>query len=66
MLNNRYSNTARNIATILENNTSVVVDVTTTEADNYIFRVMNYLYRYFGKYWIEYMGDGTAIIRKQG
>jgi hypothetical protein len=65
MLNNRHSRTAAAIAAKFENETSVIVDVSTLEADSHIFRVMAYLCRYFGKYWIEYPGDGTAIIRKQ-
>ncbi len=65
MLNNRHSRAARAIAAKLENETSVIVDVSTTEKDSYIFRVMMYLNHYFGKYWIKYSNDGTAIIQKQ-
>ena len=65
MLNNRHSRAAAAIATELETKNSVIVDVSTLEADSHIFRVMMYLCRYFGKYWIEYPGNGTAIIRKQ-
>lgn len=66
MLNNRYSRTAESIAAVLKNNSSVIVDVSTEEKDICIFRVMVYLNHYFGKYWIEYPGNGTAIIRQQG
>lgn len=66
MLNNRHSRTARAIATALETEMSVIVDVSTNEQDSHIFRVMMYLNHYFGKYWIECPGDGTGIIRKQG
>lgn len=66
MLNNRHSRTARAVAAALETEMSVIVDVSTNEKDSHIFRVMMYLCHYFGKYWIEYPGDGTAIIRKQG
>jgi len=66
MLNNRHSRTAALIAAELENETAIIVDVSTDEKDSHIFRVMLYLCHYFGKYWIEYPGDGTAIIRKQG
>lgn len=66
MLNNRHSRAATAIAAELETKTSVTVDVSTTENDSHIFRVMMYLNHYFGKYWIEYSGDNTAIIRKQG
>ena len=65
MLNNRHSRAAAAIATEFETKNSVIVDVSTPEADSHIFRVMIYLCHYFGKYWIEYPGDGTAIIRKQ-
>ena len=66
MLNNRYSRAANTIAAELETKTMISVDVSTTEKDSHIFRVMLYLNHYFGKYWIEYPGNGTAIIRKQG
>ena len=66
MLNNRHSRTASIIAAAFENETSIIVDVSTNEKDSHIFRVMMYLNHYFGKYWIEYLKDGTAIIRKQG
>ena len=66
MLDNRYSRAAREIARQFETETAIFVDVSTTEADSYIFRVMMYLTHYFGKYWIEYPGNGTAIVRKQG
>ena len=66
MLNNRHSRAARAIAAKLENENSVIVDVSTPELDSHIFRVMMYLNHYFGKYWILCPGDGTAIIRKQG
>ena len=66
MLDNRYSRAAHSIAAELETETCVVVDVSTTEKDSHIFRVMLYLNRYFGKYWIEYPGSGFAFIRKRG
>jgi hypothetical protein len=66
MLNNRYSRAAHSIAAELNSEPMVVVDVSTQEQDNHIFRVMMYLCHYFGKYWIEYQNNGTAIIRKQG
>lgn len=66
MLNNRHSRAAAMIAAELENETAIIVDVSTNDKDSHIFRVMAYLCHYFGKYWIEYPGDGTAIIRKQG
>lgn len=66
MLDNRYSRTAAIIAAELKNEISITVDVSTETQDSHIFRVMNYLNHYFGKYWIMYIGDGTAIIRKQG
>lgn len=65
MLNNRHSRTASIIAAELENEISVTVDVSTDAQDSHIFRVMMYLNHYFGKYWIMYVGNGTAIIRKQ-
>jgi len=65
MLNNRHSRAAAAIATEFETKDSVTVDVSTPEADSHIFRVMMYLCHYFGKYWIEYLSNGTAIIRKQ-
>lgn len=65
MLNNRYSRAAAAIATEFETKNSVIVDVSTPEADSHIFRVMMYLCHYFGKYWIEYLNNDTAIIRKQ-
>ena len=66
MLDNRYSRAARAIAAKFETETAVTVDVSTSEKDSHIFRTMMYLTHYFGKYWIEYLKDGTAIIRKQG
>lgn len=66
MLNNRHSRAAATIAAKLENDSSVTVDVSTNEQDSHIFRAMLYLNHYFGKYWIEYSDNGTAIIRKQG
>ena len=66
MLDNRYSRAAHGIAFELKTEISVTVDVSTPEKDSYIFRTMMYLNRYFGKYWITYIGNGTAIIRKQG
>ena len=66
MLDNRHSRTAHFIAFELKTETSVIVDVSTPEQDSHIFRVMMYLNHYFGKYWIEYPGGDTAIIRKQG
>lgn len=66
MLNNRHARTAQIIAASLENNSSVIVDVSTPESDAHIFRVMMYLNHYFGKYWIECKNDGIATIRKQG
>lgn len=65
MLNNRHSRAAAAIATEFETKNAVIVDVSTSEADSHIFRVIAYLCHYFGKYWIEYPGDGTAIIHKQ-
>ena len=65
MLNNHHSRTAAIIAAELENETAIIVDVSTFEQDSHIFRVMAYLCHYFGRYWIEYLNDGTAIIRKQ-
>lgn len=65
MLNNRHSRAARAIAAKFENENSIIVDVSTNEQDSHIFRVMMYLNHYFGKYWIEYLNNGTAIIRKQ-
>lgn len=66
MMNNRYSQAARAIATKFKTETAIVVDVSTPVKDSYIFHVMMYLNRYFGKYWIKYFDDGTAIIQKQG
>lgn len=66
MLDNRYSRAAHFIALELKTEISVTVDVSTPEQDSHIFRVMMYLNHYFGKYWITYIGNGTAIIRKQG
>jgi len=66
MLDNRHSRAARAIAAELETKPCVVVDVSTPVTDAHIFRVMMYLNHYFGKYWIEYVDCGTAIIRKQG
>jgi hypothetical protein len=66
MLDNRYSRAAHVIAFELKTEISVTVDVSTPEQDAYIFRIMAYLNRYFGKYWIVYPGNGLAIIRKQG
>jgi hypothetical protein len=65
MLNNRHSRAAAAIATELETKNSVVVNVSTPEADSHIFRVMAYLNHYYGKYWIKYSEDGTGIIMKQ-
>lgn len=66
MLDNRYSRAAHNIAFELKTEISITVDVSTPEKDSHIFRTMMYLNHYFGKYWIAYIGNGTAIIRKQG
>ena len=66
MLDNHYSRAAHLIADKLEIESSVTVDVSTTEQDSHIFRVMLYLNRYFGKYWIKYLNNGMAIIQKQG
>jgi hypothetical protein len=66
MLNNRHSRAAQAIATELETKKCVVVDVSTPVQDSHIFRAMMYLNHYFGKYWIEYIDDGMAVIRKQG
>lgn len=66
MMNNQHSRAARALAAQFENETAVVVDVSTPDKDSHIFKVMLYLCRYFGKYSIEYPGNGTAIIRKQG
>jgi len=66
MLNNRYSRAASSIATALETDTYFVADVSTQENDAFIFRVMLYLNRYFGKYSIQYMNNGDALIQKQG
>lgn len=65
MLDNSYSRAARNIFHELEIEKSVTVDVSTNEKDSFIFWVMIYLTRYFGKYWIEYYKNGLATIRKQ-
>ena len=65
MLDNRYSRAAHFIAFELETETSVTVDVSTPAQDSHIFRVMMYLNHYFGRYWIQYTGNGYAIIRKQ-
>ena len=66
MINNRYSRAARAFAAKLETETAIYVNVSTPAADSYIFRVMQYLCHYFGKYWIEYTANNMAIIRKQG
>lgn len=66
MLDNRYSRAARALAAKLETESSIRINVSTPAADSYIFRVMQYLCHYFGKYWIQYNNDGFAIIRKQG
>lgn len=66
MMNNRDSRTARALAAKFENEKAITVDVSTREKDSHIFRAMLYLNHYFGKYSIEYPGNGTAIIRKQG
>jgi hypothetical protein len=65
MLENRQVRTARAIAAALETAPSVIVDVSTPEKDTQIFRVMMYLIR-LDNYYIEDVGDGTAIIRKWG
>lgn len=68
MLDNRYARAAHMIALQLETESCVTVDVSTPKQDSHIFRVMNYLNHYFGKYWIEYSypENKTAKIRKQG
>lgn len=62
----RIARTARFIASRLENENEVYLTVRTDYADSRIFRIMMYMTHFIGKYWIEYPGNSTAIIRKQG
>jgi hypothetical protein len=62
----RIARTARFIAFRLESESEVRLSIPSEYADSRIFRIMTYMTRYCGKYWIEYPGDNTAIIRKQG
>lgn len=62
----RIARAARFIAARLENENEVVLSVSSDYADSRIFRIMQYMTHFIGKYWIMYPGDGTAIIRKQG
>lgn len=62
----RIARTAHFIATRLENENEVRLTIPTDYADSRIFRIMQYMIHFIGKYWIIYPGDGTAIIRKQG
>lgn len=61
----RIARAARFIATRLESESEVRLSIPTDYADSRIFRIMCYMTRYCGKYWIEYIGHHTAIIRKQ-
>lgn len=62
----RIARTARFLAAKLEIENEIHLTVPTYYADSRIFRIMQYMTRYCGKYWIEYPGNNTAIIRKQG
>ncbi len=62
----RIARTAKFIAARLETENEVRLTVPTWYADSRIFRIMQYMTRYCGKYWIEYPGNDIAIIRKQG
>lgn len=62
----RIARVARFIASRLENENEVRLTIRTDYADSRIFRIMQYMTHFIGKYWIEYPGNGTAIIRKQG
>lgn len=61
----RIASAAQFIATRLESESEVRLSIPTDYADSRIFRIMIYMNRYCGKYWIEYIGHYTAIIRKQ-
>ena len=61
----RIARTARFIATRLENEPEVRLTVPSNYADSRIWRIMCYMTHYCGKYWIEYINQTVAIIRKQ-
>lgn len=61
----RIARTARFIAARFENENEVILSIPSDYADSRIFRIMIYMNRYCGKYWIEYKNKTTAIIRKQ-
>lgn len=62
----RIARTARFIAAKLEIENEVRLTVPSDYANSRIFRIMQYMTHFIGKYWIMYPGNGTAIIRKQG
>jgi hypothetical protein len=62
---NRTARTARYIAARLDSEAQVRLTVPSSYADGVIWRIMCYLNRFCGQYWIEY-NDNYAFIRKQG
>lgn len=62
----RIARTARFLAARLETENEVRLTIPSDYADSRIFRIMQYMTHFIGKYWIIYPGDNTAIIRKQG
>lgn len=64
--NTRLARAARFIAQRLENENEVHLTIPTEYADSRIWRIMCYLNKFCGKYWIEYPNNNTAIVRKQG
>ena len=61
----RIARTAKFIAHRLEYESEVRLSIPTEYADSRIFRILLYMTRYCGKYWIMYPGNKTVIIRKQ-
>lgn len=61
----RIASTARFIAYRLESESEVRLSIPTEYADSRILRILFYMTRYCGKYWIIYPGNKTVIIRKQ-
>ena len=61
----RIARTARFLAARFENETEIHLTIPSDYADSRIFRIMLYMNRYCGKYYIAYQGK-SAIIRKQG
>lgn len=60
----RIARAARAIAARLENQSEVRLTINSDYADAKVFRIMHYMNRYLGKYWIEHPGGNVEIVRK--